>query len=295
MAQIGGLIGVFLAIIVSYVISGGHLMVVIRAMGPELLCIGGSGIATMFISNDVLVVKKVFANFKKVFSGSRWKRSDYTDALCMLFLLTRVAKAEGNMVLEKHIEKVDESSVFTKYPRLMADKRLIEFITDVFRSVTLNFTDPHAVGEMMLEEVEKRHHEEIKAAKALSVVGDAFPALGIVAAVLGVIKAMGAISESPEILGEMIGSALVGTFMGVLLSYGVVGPIAGRMKAVIDEERIILDVIRSVIAAHLTGLAPQLSAEIGRMAIPTKYQPSFNELDGLLQAAARSAREAKGG
>lgn len=293
MAQIGGLLGVFAAIIVSYVISGGHIMVVVKSMGPELLCIGGSGLATLFISNDISVVKGLMGNFKRTFSGSRWKRSDYTDALCMMFMLARVAKSEGNMVLERHIEKVEESAIFNRFPRLVADKGLIGFVTDVLRSVTLNFTDPHEVGEMMEREVEKRHHEQVKLAKALSHVGDAFPALGIVAAVLGVIKAMGAISEPPEVLGEMIGSALVGTFLGVLLSYGLVGPIATRLKGVFDEERIMLDVIRTVIASHLHGLAPQLSVEIGRKAIPSKYQPSFTELDGILQQAARSARESK--
>lgn len=293
MAQIAGLIGVFAAIIISYTISGGHIMVVVKSAGPELMCIGGSGLATLFISNDVSLVKQVFGGMKKVFGGPRWKRNDYTDALCMLFLLTRVAKSEGNMVLERHVEKVEESNVFSRYPRLLADKGLITFVADVFRSVTLNFTDPHEVGEMMEQEVEKRHHEQVKIAKALNHVGDAFPALGIVAAVLGVIKAMGAISEPPAVLGEMIGSALVGTFLGVLLSYGLVGPIATRMKGIYDEERVMLDVIRTVITAHLHGLAPQLSVEIGRKSIPTKYQPSFNELDGMLQAAARSAREAK--
>ncbi len=291
MVQIIGLLGVFAAIVVSYIISGGHIMVVVRSMGPELMCIGGSGLATLFVSNDITTVKKVFASIKNVFGGSRWKRTDYTDALCMMFLITRVAKTEGNMVLERHVDKVEESNVFSKYPRLIADKGLITFIADVFRSVTLNFTDPHEVGEMMEHEAEKRHHEHVKVAKALSAVSDAFPALGIVAAVLGVIKAMGAISEPPEVLGEMIGSALVGTFLGVLLSYGIVGPIAARMKGVFDEDRVMLDVIRTVITAHLNGLAPQLAVEIGRKAVPTKYQPSFSELDGLLQQAAKASRE----
>ena len=294
MVQIAGIIGVFAAIVISYVLSGGHPLVVAGAMPMELLCIGGSGLGTLFIANDSKLVKQVFGGVIKAFKGSRWKQADYTDALCMLFLLTRIAKSEGNLALEKHIENVSESTVFSRYPRLMADKNLINFIADVFRSVTLNFTDPHEVGEMMLSEVEKRHHEQMKIAKALNYMGDAFPALGIVAAVLGVIKAMGAINEPPAVLGEMIGSALVGTFLGVLLSYGLVGPLATRIKGIVDEEVVILHVVRTVITAHLHGLAPQLSVEIGRKAIPSKYQPSFNDLDGMLQEAARAARENKG-
>ena len=154
----------------------------------------------------------------------------------------------------------------------------------------MNFTDPFMVGEMMETEIEKHHHEELMAAKALSTVADALPALGIVAAVLGVIKAMGAISESPEILGEMIGSALVGTFLGVLLAYGVIGPLAGRIKGVIEEEGLMLKMIRQVITAHLEGLGPQLAIEVGRRSVPTRFQPSFSELDEVVSETARSVR-----
>ena len=166
----------------------------------------------------------------------------------------------------------------------------MSFVADVFRTITLNFTDPLKVGEMMELEIDKRHEEEMRAPQALSTMADALPALGIVAAVLGVIKAMGAINESPDILGHMIGTALVGTFLGVFLSYGMVGPIAARLRGVLEEEAIMLGMISRVITSHLEGLGPQLAVEVGRKSVPTRFQPSFDELDRLLSDTARSAR-----
>ena len=290
MWQIIGIAGVFMAIGTGYAISGGHFAVLIEAAGPELLTIFGGGCMTILIGNDIGTVRHVFGGLLKVFKGPRWKKADYQDALCLLFLLSRVARQEGNMALEKHIEAPDQSSIFTRYPRLAADHFLTSFIADVFRSITMNFTDPHTVGDMMENELEKRHHEELRAPRALATMADALPALGIVAAVLGVIKAMGAISESPDVLGRMIGSALVGTLLGVFLAYGLVGPLATRMKGILDEEAAMYGLVRHVIAAHLGALAPQLAVEVGRKVVPSHLQPSFAELDALLSDLAKGAR-----
>ncbi len=294
MWQIIGLIGVFATIITGYTIAGGKFGVILHALGPELIIILGSGIATMLVSNDFSTVTKLLGKFSKLVSGPAWKKTDYVDALCMLFLLARIARQEGNMALEKHIENPESSVVFSRYPRLLKDHHLIVFVSDVFRSITMNFTDPHKVGEMMETEIEKHHAEELRAAKALAAVADALPALGIVAAVLGVIKAMGAISESPEVLGAMIGAALVGTFLGVLLAYGIVGPIAARIKGVIEEEGLMLGMVRQVIIAHLEGLGPQLAVEVGRRSVPTRFQPSFQELDESVSETAKSVRTKEG-
>jgi chemotaxis protein MotA len=169
----------------------------------------------------------------------------------------------------------------------------VSFVADVFRAITLNFTDPYKVGEMMETEIDKWHDEEMRAPKALSAMADALPALGIVAAVLGVIKAMGAINESPDILGHMIGTALVGTLLGVFLSYGLFGPIAARMKGVLEEEGIMLGIVRQMITSHLEGLGPQMAVEVGRKSVPSQFQPSFDEMDRLLTETARNSR-AKG-
>lgn len=288
--QIIGIIGVFAAIGMGYTLAGGKFAVILNAVGPELLTILGSGCMTVLISNELTTIKKILGGFGKIFAGSRWKKSDYIDALCLVFLLARVARQEGNMALEKHIENTDSSPIFQRYTRLAADASLVTFIADVFRSITMNFTDPHTVGEMMEAELEKRHHEDLRAPKALSSMADGLPALGIVAAVLGVIKAMGAISEPPEVLGHMIGSALVGTLLGVFLAYGLVGPLASRLKGVLEEEATMLGMVRQVIVSHLEGLAPQLAVEVGRKAVPTRFQPSFEELDQVVNEAAKSLR-----
>jgi chemotaxis protein MotA len=290
MWQLIGLAGVFAAIGVGYTIEGGSFAVVFDALGPELLIILGSGAMTVLVGNEMATVKAIIGGLRKVAMGPRWSKRDYTDALCLVFLLVRVARQEGNLALERHIENPAGSPLFSRYPRLSADTALLTFITDVFRSITLNFTDPHKVGEMMDVEIDTRQHEELRAPTALATMADALPALGIVAAVLGVIKAMGAINESPDILGHMIGAALVGTFLGVFLSYGLIGPIASRLRSVLVEECVILVVLRQVITSHLEGLGPQLAVEVGRKSVPRRFQPSFEELDQILTETARSTR-----
>lgn len=290
MWQLIGIIGVFAAVGSGYSIAGGNFSVILTAVGPELLTILGSGFMTLLIANEINTVRKIATGLGRIFAGARWRKSDYTDALCLMFLLVRVARQEGNVVLERHIDNPSGSVIFSHYPRLCADAGFLSFVTDVFRAITMNFTDAHKVGEMMETEIEKRLHEETRAAKALYTMADALPALGIVAAVLGVIKAMGAIAESPEVLGHMIGSALVGTFLGVFLSYGLVGPAAGRLRGLIEEEGLMLSMVRQVIVSYLEGVAPQVAVEVGRKSVPSRFQPSFDELDQLTSETVRNAR-----
>jgi chemotaxis protein MotA len=262
--------------------------VILHALGIEMMIIGGGGLMTLLVANDTRVVGKVLKGIGAVFKGPRWKRSDYADLLCLSFLLIRTHQKEGPAKVERHIEKPQESPLFSRYPRVQREPALRDLICDTLRSVTLNNKDPHRVGEMMETSIEKRFNEGLKPAKALQTMADALPALGIVAAVLGVIKAMGAIGESPAILGGMIGSALVGTFLGVFLAYGLVGPLAARMKAICEEERRIFDVTRAVITSYLENLAPQLCVEIGRQVIPTHLQLSYDELEQKLRDAGRA-------
>jgi chemotaxis protein MotA len=237
----------------------------------------------------------VVKSLGQVFKGSRWKSSDYSDLLSLLYLLLRTHQKEGAAKLEKHIEKPESSPIFSRYPRIAKDAAVSGLVCDTMRTITLNNKDPHLVGEMMEATIEKRAAEDIKPAKALQTVADAFPALGIVAAVLGIIKALGAISESPEVLGRMIGSALVGTFLGVFLSYGLVGPMAARLKSIFEEERRMLDVARAVITSYLQNLSPQICVEVGRQSVPTKLQPSFDQMEEQLREAGRMKSDAEGG
>src|ERR1700761_2016363 len=284
MFQIIGIAVLFGAVFGSFIMSGGKIGVVIEAAPHELMAILGAGIAAFLISNSMTTIKATGGGFSKVFSGPKWKPQDYRDLLSLLFLLTKTMKSKGVIALESHIEKPEESTIFSRYPKLMKDHFAVDFICDTLRMMTMNLEDPHQVEDAMEKQLEKHHHEALAPSHALSNVADGLPALGIVAAVLGVIKTMGAISQPPEVLGEMIGSALVGTFLGVFLAYGLVGPLGSRLKAVIDEDALFYHVIRDILVAHLHGNAAQVSVEIGRGSVPSEYQPSFQELEAALNA-----------
>ncbi len=282
MFQIIGLVLLFGLVFGSFIISGGNLGVILHAAPHELMAIGGAGVASVLIANSMPVIKGVGAGMGKVFSGPKWKASDYRDLLALLFLLTKTMKSKGVIALESHIENPGESSIFTRFPKVMKDHFAIDFICDTLRMMTMNLEDPHQVEDAMEKQLEKHHHESLAPSHAVQNLADALPALGIVAAVLGVIKTMGAITEPPEILGEMIGGALVGTFLGVFLAYGMVGPFAIRMKEIVEEEASFYRIIQAVLVAHLHGNAAQISVEIGRGNVPSGAQPSFLELEEAL-------------
>lgn len=282
MFQIIGIVLLFGLVFGSYAISGGKFEVIIHAAPHELMAIGGAGIAAFLISNSLPVIKGSMGGLGKTFAGPKWKKQDYKDLLSLLFQLTKTMKSKGVVALESHIEKPKESTIFQKYPKVLKDHFAVDFICDTLRMMTMNLEDPHQVEDAMEKQLEKHHHEHLANAHALQNLADGLPALGIVAAVLGVIKTMGSITEPPEVLGTMIGGALVGTFMGVFLAYGLVGPFAARLTAIINEEAAYYKIIQSVLVAHLHGNAAQISAEIGRGDIPSSLQPSFSEMEETL-------------
>jgi chemotaxis protein MotA len=282
--QIIGLVLLFGLVFGSFIMSGGNMGVIIEAAPHELMAILGAGAAAFLISNSMAVIKATGGGCAKVFSGPKWKASDYRDLLSLLFLLTKTMKSKGVIALESHIERPAESTIFSRFPKIMKDHFAVDFICDTLRMMTMNLEDPHQVENAMETQLEKHHHEATAPAMALQTTADGLPALGIVAAVLGVIKTMGSITEPPAVLGAMIGGALVGTFLGVFLAYGIVGPMATRMKAVIDEEAAFYQIIQSVLVAHLHGNAAQISVEIGRGSVPSDAQPSFLELEEALGA-----------
>ena len=289
MFQVIGIVVLFSMVFGSFIISGGKLAVIMSALPHELMAIGGAGVAAFLISNSLTVIKATGGGVAKAFAGPKWKPGDYRDLLSLLFLLTKTMKSKGVIALESHIEKPGESIIFARYPRLTKDHFAIDFICDTLRMMTMNLEDPHQVEDAMEKQLEKHHHEALAPSHALQSLADALPALGIVAAVLGVIKTMGSITEPPEVLGAMIGGALVGTFLGVFLAYGMVGPIATRMKSIVDEEAAFYRIIQSVLVAHLHGNAAQISVEIGRGDIPSQAQPSFLEMEEALTAAPTDA------
>lgn len=285
MFQIIGIVLLFALVFGSYVISGGKFEVILHALPHEMMAIGGAGFAAFLISNSTPVLKSTIGGLGKSFAGPKWKKQDYKDLLSLLFQLTKTMKSKGVIALESHIEKPAESTIFQKYPKVLKDHFATDFICDTLRMMTMNLEDPHQIEDAMEKQLEKHHHEHLGAPHALQNLADALPALGIVAAVLGVIKTMGSITEPPEILGGMIGGALVGTFLGVFLAYGLVGPLAARLKSIVDEEAAFYKIIQSVLVAHLHGNAAQISVEIGRGDIPSSAQPSFLEMEETLQGA----------
>ena len=284
MFQIIGVVLLFGLVFGSYIMSGGNMGVIIEAAPHELICILGAGVASFLISNSMTTVKATGGGFGKIFAGPKWKSQDYTDVLSLLFILTKTMKQKGVVAVETHIENPDSSTIFSRYPKITKDHFAIDFICDTLRMMTMNLEDPLQVEDTMERQLEKHHHEALMPAHALQSLADALPALGIVAAVLGVIKTMAAITEPPEVLGGMIGGALVGTFLGVFMAYGLVAPMANRLKEIVDEESAVYRIIQSVLVAHLHGNAAQISVEIGRGAVPSESQPSFADLETALNA-----------
>ena len=284
MLTIGGLGFLLACVFGSFLMSGGALGPLLEAMPFEMLTIGGAAIGTFVMANSMHDVKHTLGGFKKILKGGGYHKPDYVELLSLLYYLVRLASTRGAMALEAHIEKPEESAAFKKFPKILSNHHATGIICDYLRMVGMNADDPHQIEDLMARELKKTLHEELHPSHAIQTMADALPALGIVAAVLGVIKTMSHINEPPAVLGEMIGGALVGTFLGVLLAYGMAAPFAARMKGVVEEESKYFEVIRAVLVAHLHGNAPQVSVETGRKMAPNQFMPSFQELEQAVQA-----------
>jgi chemotaxis protein MotA len=282
MLAIGGLVFVFVCVFGVYAMTGGNMEIVLHALPHEMMTIGGAAVGTFLVANSGHTIKHALKDVKKVISGPRFKKDDYMDVLLLMFQLMKLARNKGTVAVEPHIEKPTESPLFRAYPRILADHFALNLICDYLRMVSMSQDDPHQVEDIMDREIRSHHQEEQHVSHAFQTMADGLPALGIVAAVLGVVKTMGSLNEPPEILGRMIGGALVGTFLGVLLAYGVVGPIASRLKTIYDDESKFYHIIRVIITSHLHGQAPQISVETGRKAISHQFMPEFNELEDRL-------------
>ena len=284
MLTIGGLVFLLVCVFGSYVMSGGSLGPLLEAMPFELLTIGGAAIGTFIMSNSMHDVKHTMGGFGKMMKGAVYHKADYIELLSLLYFFVRLASTKGSMAVEPHIEKPEESVAFNKFPKILKNHHASTIICDYLRMVGMNADDPNQIEDVLGRELKKTLNEELHPAHALQNLADGLPALGIVAAVLGVIKTMSHINEPPAVLGQMIGGALVGTFLGVLLAYGMAGPFAARIKGVVDEEAKYFEVIRAVLVAHLHGNAPQVSVETGRKMAPNQHMPSFQELESAVQS-----------
>jgi chemotaxis protein MotA len=282
-----GIIIVFAMVFGGYAIAGGKLGIILHAMPFEMMMIAGAALGAFVISNDRHGITHTLKDVGKVFRGPHWKPQDFQDLLCLMFQLIKIARSNP-VELDQHIEDPGASSIFNAYPRVLADSEAVALICDTLRSASMNYDDPHQVEEVLTKRIEKNYHEALHSAHTLQIMADGLPALGIVAAVLGVIKTMASIDQPPEILGKMIGGALVGTFLGVFLSYGLVGPFANRVKSVIDEDQHFYNLIREVMVAALHNHAPNVCVEVGRQNTPSGLRPSYNELESALRASRQS-------
>jgi chemotaxis protein MotA len=277
-----GVVIIFVMVFGGYLMAGGKMDIVLKSLPFEMMIIGGSALGTFLLANDLAAVKAAGKDVAKVFKGPKWKPADYRDLLCLLFEMIRLARSNP-VALEEQIESPAESSIFARYPKVMADHEAVDLICDTLRAASMNYDDPHQVEEVLDKRMETSHHHALHSSHALQSVADALPALGIVAAVLGVIKTMGSIDQPPEILGKMIGGALVGTFLGVFLAYGFVGPFATRLKSVVEEDAHFYALIREVLIANLYNHPANICIEVGRQNAPHQVRPSFNDLEEALR------------
>lgn len=269
----------------SFIMAGGKMDIVLHALPHEMMAIGGASIGAFIVANSMATVKSAGKGLTRAFKGGRWKDSDYRDLLTLMFGLLSTFKKGGATAIEPHLDKPEESPIFSRYPRLLKDHHLTEFIADYLRMMTVNFEDPHQIAEAMDNDIEKHHHEELLPQHALQAMADGLPAIGIVAAVLGVIKTMGSIDQPTEVLGAMIGGALVGTFLGVLLAYCLVGPLAAKLLEIVDADAKPFHIVKTAIVAHAQGQPTQVAIEIARRMTPSSYAPSFQQLETALDEA----------
>lgn len=279
MLAIVGILLVIGMVFGGYFLAGGKFGIILKALPFEMMMIGGSAAGTFLIANKGDVVKGALSDLKRVMAGPKWQKDDYRDLLSLMFMIVKLLKTKGFLVLEAHIENPHESALFARFPKIRDDHFALDFMADTLRMMTMSMDDPYQVEECMQRQLRKHHAELHARAAALQSVADGMPALGIVAAVLGVVKTMGSVDQPVTILGGMIGGALVGTFLGVYLAYGFIGPIAGKINQTYEEDAQFYAIIRDCLVGYLHGHAAPVAVELARGNVPTVLQPTFRELD----------------
>ncbi len=277
MFAIVGIVLVFCAVIGGFLMEKGHIAVLLQP--AELLIIAGASIGTLLVANPMHILKGIAAGLMGILKGSRFSKQRYLNTLKMMYQFLNKVRKEGLLAVEMDVEKPAESALFKNFPDFMADHESLNFLCDTLRTAITGGVEPFDMDQMMELDMEVHHHAAIQPIDALSTVADALPGLGIVAAVLGVVITMGALGGPPEEIGEKVAAALVGTFLGILLCYGVVGPLSANMRKSADEQDEYLHVLRVLLLSFLKGSAPMIAIEMGRRAIPAHVRPSFDEME----------------
>jgi chemotaxis protein MotA len=287
MFAIVGIVLVFACVIGGFLMEKGHLAVLVQP--AELLILGGAAIGTLLVANPLHIIKGVVAGLMGVLKGSKFSKQRYLSTLKMMYQFLNKVRKEGLLSVEMDVEKPKESGVFKNFPEFLADHHAMDFLCDTLRTAITGGVEPFDMDQMMELDMEVHHHAEMQPIDALSTVADALPGLGIVAAVLGVVITMGALGGPPEAIGEKVAAALVGTFLGILMCYGVVGPLSANMRKTADEHNEYLHVLRVLLLSFLKGSAPMIAIEMGRRAIPAHIRPSFDEMEKSCKGKAEGA------
>lgn len=277
-----GIVIVFASVLGGYVAMGGHLDVLMQPF--ELVIILGAAIGAFVIGSPKFVISRAGGALGQAFKGAQFKQDDYLELLSLLYQIFKLARSKGMLALESHIENPEDSELFAEFPNFHANHHAVTFLCDYLRMISLGSESPYELEALMDEEIDTHHHEDEQVSGAFQSMADALPALGIVAAVLGIIKTMGAITEPPEVLGKLIGGALVGTFLGVFLAYGFIGPIASTLKATHEMDAKYLACIKAGLLAYMQGYAPAVAVEFSRKALMSDVRPSFYELEEAVSA-----------
>lgn len=285
-----GILVVFGAVAGGYLMEHGNLRVLMQP--AELLIIGGAAAGTVLVANPLHILKKIAGGLVSVFGGSKCTRKFYLDALKTMYDLFNKARREGLISLESDVEEPEKSPIFTKNPGFLKDHHIRDFVCDTMRMAVTGGIEPFDVDQMMEVDMDVHHRGESQPIAALSTMADSLPGLGIVAAVLGVVITMGSLGGPPEEIGHKVAAALVGTFLGILLCYGLVGPVAANLAKAADEEHALYHVLRVVILAFLKGTSPIMAVEIGRRAIPGHVRPSFQEAEKVFRGGGASESSA---
>jgi chemotaxis protein MotA len=277
MFAIVGIVLVFCAVVGGFLMEKGHLAVLVQP--AELLIIAGASAGTLLVANPMHILKGIAAGLIGIMKGSRFDEQRYLNTLKMMYQFLNKVRKEGLLAVEMDVEKPAESAIFKNFPDFMADQDSVNFLCDTLRTAITGGVEPFDMDQMMELDMEVHHHAALQPIDALSTVADALPGLGIVAAVLGVVITMGALGGPPEEIGEKVAAALVGTFLGILLCYGVVGPLSANMRKTADDQNEYLHVLRVLLLSFLKGSAPMIAIEMGRRAIPAHVRPSFDEME----------------
>jgi len=282
MSSIFGIILTVICVFGGYILAGGKMDIILYSLPYEMMIIGGAAVGAFACANDMHTIKSTGKDIVSVFKGPKWKTDDYRDLLCLMHELVRLSR-ENPVEVEGHIENPEESSLFQQYPRILASTNFVELISDTIRSMLMNFDDVYQVEELLDKQLEGMKEESLHGSHALQSIADALPALGIVAAVLGVIKTMASIDKPPEVLGGMIGGALVGTFLGVFMAYSFVGPMAAKVKSIREQEHYFYALIREVLVSSLHKNDTSICIEVARRSAPKHDRPSFADIEQALK------------